>query len=99
MNRKIIVVVLMVVATSILLLPLLRNHELAHRLVCGRNIKMIGSALRIYANNFLGSGTSVLAAVRARRRCVGLELDPAWCDVLVERWESYTGEKAERVAP
>ena len=59
-NRKIIVVVLMVIATSILLLPLLRNHELAQRLVCGSNIQLIGSALRIYANDFPGSGTSSL---------------------------------------
>ncbi len=45
---------------------------------------------------FLGSGTSVIAATRARRRCAGVELDPAWCDVSVDRWENYTGEKAER---
>lgn len=45
---------------------------------------------------FLGSGTSIIAAQRAGRRCFGLELDPGYCDVIVERWETYTGGKAER---
>jgi hypothetical protein len=45
---------------------------------------------------FLGSGTSLIAAVRARRRFVGLELDPRYVDCAIERWQTYTGEKAER---
>lgn len=48
---------------------------------------------------FLGSGTSIVAAERCRRRCYGLEIDPRYCDVIVSRWEAYTGEKAERVQP
>lgn len=45
---------------------------------------------------FLGSGTSIIAAQATDRFCVGLELDPAYCDVIVARWEAYTGKKAER---
>ena len=43
---------------------------------------------------FLGSGTSVIAAETCGRICLGLELDPAYVDVVVERWESFTGETA-----
>lgn len=39
----------------------------------------------------LGSGTSVIAAETTRRTCLGLELDPAYVDVIVIRWERFTG--------
>lgn len=45
---------------------------------------------------FLGSGTSIIAAEKSGRRCFGLELSPAYCDVIVERWEQFTGGKARR---
>lgn len=45
---------------------------------------------------FLGSGTSVVAAEQMDRACSGTELDPRYCDVIVERWENLTGEKASR---
>jgi DNA modification methylase len=43
---------------------------------------------------FLGSGTSVIAAEMAGRTCLGLELDPAYVDVIVRRWQSFTGRNA-----
>jgi DNA modification methylase len=45
---------------------------------------------------FLGSGTTLMAAQQLGRPCVGLELDPGYCDVIVARWEAFTGEKAIR---
>lgn len=45
---------------------------------------------------FLGSGTTLLAAEQTGRVCLGIELDPAYCDVIVQRWEALTGETAER---
>ena len=47
---------------------------------------------------FLGSGTTLIAAEMTGRRCAGVELDPAYCDVIVRRWEEFTGRKAERQA-
>lgn len=44
---------------------------------------------------FLGSGTTMIAAESTGRFCYGLELSPAYCDVIVKRWEEYTGKKAE----
>jgi DNA modification methylase len=45
---------------------------------------------------FLGSGTTLIAAEKLGRRCFGLEIFPAYCDVIVQRWEKATGQKAER---
>ena len=46
---------------------------------------------------FCGSGTQIVAAERAGRRCVAMELDPVYCDVAVRRWELATGKAAERL--
>ncbi len=43
---------------------------------------------------FCGSGTQIVAAERAGRRCFAMELDPVYCDVAVRRWEMATGRKA-----
>jgi DNA modification methylase len=44
---------------------------------------------------FLGSGTTIIAAEQLGRRCYGLEIEPRYCDVIVQRWEKLTGRKAE----
>ena len=46
---------------------------------------------------FAGSGTTVIACERTGRTCLAMELDPGYCDVVVRRWEEFTGRKAERV--
>lgn len=46
---------------------------------------------------FLGSGTTLIACEMEGRHCRGLELNPAYCDVIVKRWEDFTGLKAERI--
>jgi DNA modification methylase len=43
---------------------------------------------------FCGSGTTLIAAEQLGRRCFGMEISPAYCDVIVNRWEALTGEKA-----
>src|SRR5262245_7003700 len=45
---------------------------------------------------FCGSGTAVVAAEMSGRRCLAIELDPAYVDVAVQRWEDFSGEKARR---
>ncbi|HYW87229.1 MAG TPA: DNA methyltransferase [Chloroflexota bacterium] len=43
---------------------------------------------------FLGSGTTLIAAEQLDRQCYALEIDPAYCDVIVRRWERVTGGQA-----
>lgn len=43
---------------------------------------------------FCGSGTTLIAAERSGRRCYALEIDPAYVDVIISRWEKLTGQKA-----
>ena len=45
-------------------------------------------------DTFLGSGTTLIAAEQLGRTCYGLEVDPRYCDVIVERWQNLTGEEA-----
>jgi DNA modification methylase len=45
---------------------------------------------------FAGSGTAYAAAVQLNRRVWGSELSPAYCDVIVQRWEQLAGRKARR---
>jgi DNA modification methylase len=47
---------------------------------------------------FGGSGSTLIAAEPAGRRAFLLELDPLYCDVIVQRYEQFTGQKAERRA-
>jgi DNA modification methylase len=44
---------------------------------------------------FLGSGTTLAAAELTERVCLGLELDPKYIDVIVQRWQSLSGKKAK----
>jgi DNA modification methylase len=43
---------------------------------------------------FLGSGTTLIAAEQLGRVSCGMEISPAYCDVIIERWENLTGGKA-----
>src|ERR1700730_139141 len=52
----------------------------------------------IILDPFLGSGTAVIAAERTGRRAYGIELDPAYVDVAIRRWQTYTGKSAELAA-
>lgn len=43
---------------------------------------------------FGGSGSTLIACEQLARRCCMMELDPRYCDVIIKRWEQFTGEKA-----
>src|SRR5262249_14366211 len=45
---------------------------------------------------FGGSGSTLIAAEQTGRRAFLMELDPLYCDVIVTRWEQFTGKKARR---
>ena len=48
-------------------------------------------------DSFGGSGTTMIAAEQMGRRARLMELDPHYCDVIIARWEKFTGLKAERI--
>ena len=47
---------------------------------------------------FGGSGSTLIACEQTGRRAFLMELDRAYCDVIVQRWEKFTGNKARRIA-
>lgn len=49
----------------------------------------------IVLDGFGGSGSTLIAAEKTRRKARLMELDPKFCDVIVRRWEEYTGNKAQ----
>jgi DNA modification methylase len=48
----------------------------------------------IVLDSFLGSGTTVVAAEKVGRFCYGMEIDPKYVDVVVRRWQAFTGKAA-----
>ena len=53
---------------------------------------------KILLDLYAGSGTTLIAAERTNRHAYLMELDPKYCDVIVKRWEDFTGNKAKRVS-
>ena len=47
---------------------------------------------------FLGSGTSIIAAETIGRHCYGLEINPEYADIIIKRWEDFTGGKAVKAS-
>ena len=43
---------------------------------------------------YLGSGSTLIASENKNRKCYGMELDPKYVDVIIKRWQEYTGKKA-----
>lgn len=52
----------------------------------------------IVIDPFCGSGTTMIAAEQCGRSCRGMEISPKYCQVIIARWEQFTGRKAERIA-
>lgn len=48
---------------------------------------------------FGGSGSTLIACEQLNRKCYMCELDPKYCDVIIQRWENFTGEKAKLLTP
>lgn len=47
---------------------------------------------------FGGSGSTLIACEQLNRICYMMELDPVYCDVIIKRWEEFTGQKAELIS-
>lgn len=67
-------------------------------------VKLIGYLMRnsskpgdAVLDLFGGSGTTLIAAEQLGRKCYMMELDPHYCDVIIARWEQFTGRKAKKL--
>ena len=65
---------------------------------------LIANELKISSNEgsivvdfFGGSGSTLIACEQLNRNCYMMELDPYYCQVIINRWEEYTGRKAEKL--
>lgn len=59
-----------------------------------RCIKMHSDRGSIVLEPFAGCGTTLIACEQTERRCYAMEISPVYCDLIVKRWETLTGQKA-----
>jgi len=65
--------------------------------ICVEIIKDFIENKKLILDLFLGSGSTLIAAEKLNKKCYGMELDEKYCDVIIERWEQFTGLKAEKI--
>ena len=65
--------------------------------LCARAIKSSSRENEIVLDVFGGSGSTLIACEQLNRVCYTMELDPKYCDVIIKRWETLTGNKAELI--
>ena len=61
-------------------------------------LDMWGNGIKSIIDLYLGSGSTLIACEKTNRKCFGMEIDPVYVDVIIERWENFTGKKAELLA-
>lgn len=65
--------------------------------LCSRAIKSSSREGEIVLDVFGGSGSTLIACEQLKRKAYLMELEPKWCDVIVKRWEEFTGKKAVKI--
>ena len=63
--------------------------------LCSRAIKSSSRENENVLDVFGGSGSTLIACEQLNRKCYMMELDPKYCDVIIKRWETLTGKKAQ----
>lgn len=57
-------------------------------------INQWGDGCDVIVDLYGGSGSTLMACEQLNRKCYCMELDPKYCDVIIKRWETFTGKKA-----
>ena len=65
--------------------------------LCTRAIKSSSRENENVLDVFGGSGSTLIACEQNNRKCYAMELEPKWVDVIIQRWENFTGEKAIKI--
>ena len=76
-----------------------KDHD--NELSYSKPVELCAKYIRLYGKKnildlFGGSGSTLIACEQLDRTCYMMELDPKYCDVIVKRWETLTGEKAKK---
>ena len=74
-----------------------KDHD--NELSYSKPVELCAKYIQLYGKNnildlFGGSGSTLIACEQLDRTCYMMELDPKYCDVIIKRWETFTGEKA-----
>ena len=74
-----------------------KDHD--NELSYSKPVELCAKYIRLYGKKnildlFGGSGSTLIACEQLDRNCYMMELDPKYCDVIIKRWEKFTGEKA-----
>ena len=64
--------------------------------LCGRALKNHKKVVNVL-DLFGGSGSTLIACEQLNRKCYMMEISPIYCDVIIDRWEKFTGKKAEKI--
>jgi DNA modification methylase len=59
-----------------------------------RVVELCANDNDIVLDMFLGSGTTLLACEKSNRKCYGFEMNPKYCDIIINRWQELTGQDA-----
>lgn len=62
------------------------EHAISHSSMQGRSVLDL----------FGGSGSTLIACEKLKRKCFMMEIDPKYCDIIIQRYENYSGKKAVR---
>lgn len=65
--------------------------------LCSRAIKSSSREGEIVLDVFGGSGSTLIACEQLNRKAYLMELEPKWCDVIIKRWETFTGKNAVKI--
>ena len=66
--------------------------------LCARAIQNSSRPDEVVLDSFGGSGSTLMAAEQTGHSCCTMELDPVYVDVIIRRWEEYTGQKAVKLS-
>lgn len=66
-------------------------------IVIGGNMRLRAAEDGIVLDVFGGSGSTLIACEQTHRKCMMMELDPHYCDVIIARWEKLTGQTAVKI--
>lgn len=65
--------------------------------LCSRAIKSSSRESEKVLDLFGGSGSTLIACEKLGRQCYMMELEPMWCQVIINRWEALTGKTAVKI--